>query len=150
MIKTLDDKHVTDKRVCVVGYIYLKNYTDCYSTHHGLSDFEIAKIYNKHEKNPKTTIDDVDLEQHEDREILLKPLVLVFQGKKNKGKQRKRFFYTNVKDVYSIENLTNLLFRIAKCKKISDADRHEIRKNVCWYLEIRKTIMEAVKTLPFV
>lgn len=129
-MKTLDDKHLIDKWVYVVGYAYLKTYIDCYFTHLGLSGYEISKTYNNPEKNPKTTIDDVDFEKYEDVEILLKPFGVTFQGKKIKGKQRKHFFYINVKDMYSITNLTNLLFKIAKCKKIFDADRQEVRKNV--------------------
>lgn len=112
MIKTLDDKYVTNKKVYVIGYAYLKNYIDFYFAHLGLFDFEITKTYNKPEKNPKTTIDDVDLEQYDDGEILLKALGVVFQGKKIKGKQKKHFFDTDVKDMYSTTNLTNILFRI--------------------------------------
>ena len=78
--------------------------------------FAITKAYNEPEKNPKTTIDDVDLEQYDDGEILLKALGVVFQGKKIKGKQKKHFFDTDVKDMYSTTNLTNILFRIVWCR----------------------------------
>lgn len=90
------------------------------------------------------------MEQYEDGVIILKPLGVVFQGKKVKGKQRKYFFYTYVKGIYSTTNLTNILFIVAKCKRNFDADRKDIQKNVCLYLEIRKTLMEEFKTLPSV
>lgn len=51
--KTLDDKKVTDKRSCILGYSYVKNSIDCYIAHLGLSNFDIAIASNKPEKNPK-------------------------------------------------------------------------------------------------
>lgn len=62
----------------MLGCPYVKNFIDCYLAHLGLSDFEIAKKYNKPAKNPKTTIDNVDLEQFEDVKIILKRLGVVF------------------------------------------------------------------------
>lgn len=73
---------------------------------------------------------------------------VVFQGKKVKGAQKKHFFYTALKGMFSAANLTNIFLIIEKCKKNIDGDRLDKRKVVCWYLEIRKTLMEVVKALP--
>lgn len=100
--------------------------------------------------NPKSTIDNVGLEQCDDGEIIFRPFGVVFHWKKVKRKQRDYFFYTYRKDMYSIANLTNLLFIIPNFGKTYDPDRQKIRKNICWYLEIKKTVMEVVKTLPSV
>lgn len=100
MIKTLDDKYVTDKKVYVIRYSYLKNYIDCYLAHIGLFDFEIAKVYNEAEK-PKITIDNVNLKQYANGELILKPLGVVFQGQKIKGKQKESFpLHTHEADVF--------------------------------------------------
>lgn len=89
----------------MIGYAYIKNYIDFYLAHLGLSEFEIAKAYNKPERNPKTTIANVDLEQYDDGEIPLKPLGVIFHRNKIKGKQKKCLFYTNMKDVYFTKKL---------------------------------------------
>ncbi|CAI9276305.1 unnamed protein product [Lactuca saligna] len=82
MIKSFDDKYVTDKKVYLIAYVYLKNYIDCYLVHLGVSDFEITKVY----KTLENTIDNVDMELYEDGEILWKPLGVLFQGNKIKEK----------------------------------------------------------------
>ncbi|CAH1449057.1 unnamed protein product [Lactuca virosa] len=63
LVKTLDDKQVTAKRAYITGYAHVKNFIDCYLTHLGLTDFEIAKAYNKPTKKPNTELESVDIEQ---------------------------------------------------------------------------------------
>ncbi|CAI9303282.1 unnamed protein product [Lactuca saligna] len=78
LIKSMEDKAVIDKNKFCVGMSICHNHIDCYLEHLGLSDFEITKKYNKPGKNPKTKIDNVDLEQFEDVKIILKRLGVVF------------------------------------------------------------------------
>lgn len=84
--------------------------------------------------NPKSKLDGVDLEQFDDEKIILKLLGVMFQVNKLKGVQMKHFFYTDVKDMYSTANFTNILLKTEKYKKNTDEDRLEIGKVMCWYL----------------
>lgn len=62
LLKSLDDKQVTDKRTYLLGYAHVKNFIDFYLAHLGLTDFNFAKAYKKPGKNPNVKLDGVDLE----------------------------------------------------------------------------------------
>ena len=70
LINTLDDNQVTDKRTYILGQTYVHNFIDYYLAHLGLTEFKIAKAYNKPRMNPKSKLDGVDLEQFDDEKIM--------------------------------------------------------------------------------
>lgn len=97
-------------------------------------------------------MDDVDIVLYDDGEIVLKPLSVVFQGKKVKGVEKKHFFFTDLKDMYRTTNLINIVLRIMKFKKkrILDGDKKSCMlvfgnlkdvygscKDIVWCLETR-------------
>lgn len=44
--------------------------------------------------------------------------------------------------MFSTANVNNILVRIANYKKNYEYDKSDIKKNIVWYLEIRKTLLD--------
>lgn len=62
--------------------------------------------------------------------------------KKKNGIKNKYMFYTDFKQMFSTAIVNSILVRIANYKKNYEYEKSDIKKNIVWYLEIRKTLLD--------
>ena len=106
----LDNDQFQDKATHIIGYGHIKSFIDCYFAYLGLTNFEFATTYKRKTKNPDMSLKEyLNIEDFEEGEYLMKPKVVVFQGKNMKGGNKKYFFYTDFKEMFSTVNLTRIL-----------------------------------------
>ena len=63
------------------------------------------------------------------------------------GKNMKFLFQACDVERYTTSHYTNLLVRMNSCKKNNDVDKAELKKGMTWYMEIRRTIHQAIQML---
>lgn len=93
----MNNDRVQDKASYIIRYSHIKSFV-CYYAHLSLTDFEFPTTFNKKLKVPMSIFKgNLNADDYEDGEILMKSKGVMFQGKNMKGGKKKYFFHIDDK-----------------------------------------------------